>query len=114
MLKKKLLVSSTDPRKFVEVIIELVKKGATLPDNTPVFKGMMMRATLEIDEDVYVEESPHVRVVPVTKDERQKYIKESELKTPVVKEKEDKEEPPKRAAKKAAKKTARKQEVEQG
>jgi len=108
MLKKKLLVSSTDPRKFVEVIIELVKKGATLPDNTPVFKGMMMRATLEIDEDVYVEESPHVRIEPVTKDERQKYIKESELKTPVVKE-----EAPKRAAKKAAKKTARKQEVEQ-
>lgn len=66
-MKKRVEISSVDSRTFVRELLVLGKQGATLPDDGGVFKGMMLRAQLEIDEDVLVKENQNVRVLPQEK-----------------------------------------------
>lgn len=64
---KKVEVASTNSREFVKAILSLGAQGATLPDSSGVFKGIVLRTSVEIDEDVLVEQSPIVRVLPIDK-----------------------------------------------
>lgn len=88
--KKYVEVASTNAREFVKALLALGAQGASLPDESGVFKGVMLRAKLEIDEDVLVEEGPNVKVLPQDKK--------------VAKAAKSEEAKPKRAAKKAVKK----------
>lgn len=70
-MKKKIEVFSTNARIFVSEIVRLAQLGATMPDNSPAFKGLILRAQLEVDEDVLVEGSPNIRIIPVSRKERE-------------------------------------------
>ena len=75
-MNKRVQVATTDSRQFVKDIIELAKLGATLPDDAGVFKGIMIRTQLEVSDDVVIQQSPSVRVLPTSKKEKEEYIKE--------------------------------------
>ena len=66
-MKKRVEICSVDSRTFVRELLALGKQGATLPDDAGVFKGMMLRAQVEIDDDVLVKENQNVRVLPQEK-----------------------------------------------
>lgn len=66
-MKKYVEVASTDTRVFVKLILELGAKGATLPDDQGVFKGIVTRTKLEVDEDVLIEPHPAIRVIAAEK-----------------------------------------------
>lgn len=103
-MKKKVSVASVNAKSFVEAIIELASKGATITGETPVYKGMVLRTTLEVDEDVYVEESPIIRVLPTTKVERDSYVAQQASKRVIPAKKT------KTAAKKSTKKAVAKED----
>lgn len=98
-LKKKVEVATTSPRRFVEAIVELAKLGAELPKNAPVYKGIMMRTVLEIDESVLIPNNPIMRVIPVEGKKRERLAQENASQTAA-----------KKAAKKASKKASKKGE----
>lgn len=98
-LKKKVEVATTSPKRFVEAIIELAKLGAEIPANAPVYKGIVMRTVLEIDEAVLIPNNPIMRVIPVEGKKREKLAQEK-ASQPVAK----------KTAKKASKKPAKKAE----
>lgn len=93
-MKKYVEVASTDTRVFVKLILELGAKGATLPDDQGVFKGIVTRTKLEIDEDVLIEENPAIRVIAAEKKEETKEskpaVKPATKTTKVVKKAETK------------------------
>ena len=55
-------VASTNYREFVKALLALGKLGATLPDDEGVYKGIMLRTSVDVPLDAIVEESPVVRV----------------------------------------------------
>lgn len=97
MLTKKILVASRDTKKFVEAILYLGSLGATIPDGKGVFKGVRMRATLEVDEETYVQEDSVIKVVPPSKEEVKASIEEKK------KERQKKDSPAKKKVEKKAK-----------
>lgn len=90
---KKVEVASTNSREFVKALLALGAQGATLPEDSGVFKGVILRTSVEVGEDVLVEQSPVVRVLPTEKN------KKKEAETDV---KEAVEAPKKEAVKKTA------------
>ena len=66
-MKKRVEVSSVDSRVFVKEILALGKQGAILPDDAGVFKGLMLRTQVEVDDNILVKESQNVRVLPTDK-----------------------------------------------
>lgn len=75
-MKKRIEVATTDKRQFVKDVLALGAMGAALPDDAGVFGGIMLRTTLEVDEDTLVEPSGSVRVLPITNEEREAYIRQ--------------------------------------
>lgn len=65
-------VASTNSRLFVEAVMELAKKGAYLPKDQGVFKGVILTTRLEIDEGELVEESAVVKVFPKPREKTDK------------------------------------------
>lgn len=73
-MQKKIEVATTDKRQFVKDILELGALGASLPETAGCFGGIILRTTVEVDEEVVVPQRPSIRVLPITKKERQEYI----------------------------------------
>lgn len=83
MATKRVTVASTDSRKFVEALLELGAQGATLPIDSGVFKGIMLRTAVELPEDVAVTETPVVKVSPQEIEKRPvKAVINTKLETP--------------------------------
>lgn len=55
-------VASTNYREFVKALLALGKLGATLPDDSGVYKGIVIRTSVDVPLDALVEESSVVRV----------------------------------------------------
>ena len=91
-MKKRVEISSIDSRVFVKELLALGKLGATLPDNAGVFKGMMLRAQVEVDENVLVKENVNVRVIPNDKGRLKDNVRQEAKKTTARKTAAKKEE----------------------
>lgn len=95
-MKKRVEVSSVDSRVFVKEILVLGKQGATLPDDAGVFKGLMLRTQVEVDDNVLVKENKNVRVLPTDKgrikDNVKTEVKKAAGRKPAAKKEELKEE----------------------
>lgn len=86
MATKYVEVATTNSRQFVKEILSLGAQGAILPDNQGVFKGVMLSCKLEVDEDVLVNTSPIVRVIPNLRAREQTKVKPSAIVPDVVEE----------------------------
>ena len=95
-MKKRVEVSSVDSRVFVKEILALGKQGAILPDDAGVFKGLMLRTQVEVDDNILVKESQNVRVLPADKgrikDNVKAEVKKQAGRKPAAKKEELKEE----------------------
>lgn len=58
-------VATTQPRFFVEALLILGAVGATLPADAGAFKGAMLRAKVQVPEDVKFEVTNSMRVIEV-------------------------------------------------
>lgn len=115
-MKRRVRITSANGKKFLLAVIDLVQKGATLPEDSGVFKGAWLRTELEIDASVEIERTPVVQPMPIKsvvqekegEDVTSENLKEEikEVASEIVKEGQEEIVPPK-AVKKAAKKASK-------
>ena len=85
---KKVVVCTTDTRKFVDSLLYLGSIGGRLTDKCVAMKGVLIRAEVEVPVEVPVEETPVLKVsVQPTREE----AKEEPVKAPKVRKKKEEE-----------------------
>ena len=78
VLKKKIVIASPIATNFVRDLVRAVQAGATIPEDHVAYKGMVLRTQLEADEDVIIEPSPSVTIIPVEQKDRDKKAKKAQ------------------------------------
>lgn len=63
MRVKKVLVNTISTRDFVDSLLYLGSIGGVLTDKCAAYKGMFLRAEVEVDETTPIKESPILKVL---------------------------------------------------